>query len=47
METQASFRPEEELGKQYADLSSEPSQQLIESITPEVRFVHMFALFHK
>ena len=36
METQASFRPEKELGEEYEDLSSEQSQQLIESITSEV-----------
>ena len=42
METQASFAPEEKLRKQYADPTSEPSQQLIESITHEVKIIHMY-----
>ena len=45
LETLAYFNPKENLGEEYADLSSERAQQLIEWITPEVRFIHMFMFF--
>ena len=45
METQASFRPEDKLGNEYADLSSEISQQLIHTVTTEVRFIHLHIVY--
>ena len=36
METEASFSPKDALGEEYADISSEQAQQMIDSIIPEV-----------
>ena len=36
VETQASFSPNDTLGEEYADISSEQAQQMINSMIPEV-----------
>ena len=36
METEASFSPKDALGEEYADISSEQAQQMMDSIIPEV-----------
>ena len=47
VETQASFSPENALGEEYAGISSEQAQQMIDSITPEVVLLVLSFHSHK
>lgn len=47
LKTQATINPANVLDDEYADITSDPAQQMIDSIIPEVRIIFHTLLYHE
>ena len=47
LKTQATINPANVLNDEYADITSDPAQQMIDSIIPEVRIIFHTLLYHE